>query len=605
MSEENSKNKKEITADLIEVMQHSNLFSEIDHKAYNGLISRLERVTLEAGETLFKQDDPSDAIYVVVDGQLTAHLLTREGKHKIVGTVEKGETVGELGALSQQKRSLTVSAVVDTRLLKMDNQNFRDFCYENQSFISKVIDLIIARSQNTLKLISQKKHYKHIAIVSGNQFANMTHFIEKLKENLEGNENIIVLDEEASETLSVTSEISNAERQNKAVIFILTEHNFKKYQSKLNHVSGVYVVTDGDVYTPLSDFALKLLQRIYTPFANQYDIVLMHDKHAVVPLSTREWLKDSDFTLHHHIQHDNNQDYQRLLRFMQGKAIGLVLGGGGQRGWAGIGVIKALREANIPIDAIGGTSVGAVAAGCYAKYLDYYKTRSAFKKNSIASTHFFAINKLTLPIISIITSKSQTKALMNEFQTIQTEDLWIPFFAITTNLSTGKEVVNRKGMLWEQLRASASLPGIAPPVVVDGELHYDGGLLNNLPTDQMRTLVGTEGTVIAVKIVSQVKKPIHYNFPPIISFWLALMKIFKLGYRNLKFPPFVYTFFSALMVGASAKEKNNELEADVLIAPDLSKHGLLHLKKNSMNEMTEIGYQSALEQLRAARLIKK
>ncbi|MHB1948051.1 MAG: patatin-like phospholipase family protein [Gammaproteobacteria bacterium] len=602
MNSGDDENQNGFAANLIDIILHSKIFSSIDRSACEALLPRLERITLPQGDILFEQGDPSDCLYILVEGQLIAIIHTHEGKNKIVGTIEKGETVGELGALSNQPRSLTIRASTNSKLLKLSHKQFEVFCKEQPQFISRIIDLIITRSQNTLKLLSQKKIYKHIAIIGGNQEAPLKHFLDKFKEVISHDPTFIFLEDDLSQT-QLNQLTEEAEQKNQIIIFALNENNFNSYRTKLKHINSIFVVVDGDVPTFLSDLASTMLSRHKTPFATRYELVLVHDDETPLPTGTKDWLMQAKFTMHHHIKINNIPDYQRFLRFIQGKAIGLVFGGGGQKGWVHIGVLKALLDANIPIDAIGGTSVGAVAAASYAKTLNYAKAYKIFENNSYASKDFFGLSNLTLPLISIITSKRQTEALMADFK-FNAEDLWLPFFSITSNLTTGKEVVNREGMLWENLRAGAALPGIAPPSIIDGEICYDGGLLNNLPVDHMQTILNNEGITIAVSLSNQPIRHVNYNFPPVITFWIALIKLLKLGYKNYKFPPYMNTFLNSLLIGGATKEKTNELAADILINPHLNQFRLLKINKKIIHEMIEIGYKHTYTQLQSTHILK-
>lgn len=583
---------------LIEILQNCSLFAGVDEKTCKELIPHLEEITIKHGEILFEQGDPSDCAYILVEGQLAAHLLSKKNKTELVGIIEPGETVGEMGALSNHRRSLTVNAIVNSKLLKLKREKFEAFNKEHPEFAAHITNLVISRSQKTIRLISKKKFHRHILIIPGNENAPIKHVAEKLKLYLKDNNAYVFLDKLTEET-SLDDVVRIIERENKNGIFILNENIVKNLKHRMKHFTHAFVVVDGDTYDIFSDSALKMLSTSYTPFVSQYELILVHQDNVAQPKNTKHWLKQADFSLHHHIHLNDESDYQRLLRFMQGTAIGVVMGGGGQKGWADMGSLKAILDAGIPIDAIGGTSVGAVAAACYAKNLNYEKAIAVFDRNSRASRHFFALNKLSFPLVSIITSKNQTNALIYDFQDTQIEDLWIPFFANTTNLTTHQEISHREGLLWERLRASAALPGIAPPVVIHGELHYDGGLMNNLPVDRMRSMLGKEGIVIAISLASIANIPKNYNFPPIVSFWMGLAKRLKIAYKDYKFPPFFNTFINALLVGASSKEKANQLEADVLIMPDLSKFHLLKLDDQMVEELKAISYKATQEALRA------
>lgn len=237
-----------------------------------------------------------------------------------------------------------------------------------------------------------------------------------------------------------------------------------------------------------------------THFVTQYELILMHDDSITLPKNTIEWLNLANFTFHHHIRWTAPVGYQRLIRMINGKAIGLVFGGGGGKGWACLGALKAIIESNIPIDAIGGTSVGALVAAAYAIHLDYDGTYRDFKRYVESATKPFTLKNLTWPIISFISAKKPTLLLKKVVKKLKIEDLWLPLFAISCNLNTGKEIVHRQHYFWEALRSSTAIPGIIPPMVIDGQMHVDGGIVNNLPVDTMRAMLGNESTIISVSL---------------------------------------------------------------------------------------------------------
>ena len=195
--------------------------------------------------------------------------------------------------------------------------------------------------------------------------------------------------------------------------------------------------------------------------------------------------------------------------------IGLVLSGGGAKGFAHIGVLKVLEEAGIKIDYIGGTSMGAVIGGLYAmgynaKQIDsiirgtnfsnilndfiprssknFYEKRNdelyalilPFNKFNIGSPealskgmyNFNLLTRLTLPVRHI-----------RDFNALQT-----PFLCVGTNIALGEQVIFNKGILAQALAGSSSLPSVFSPVVIDGNLIIDGGVINNYPLEEVRKL---------------------------------------------------------------------------------------------------------------------
>jgi NTE family protein len=185
---------------------------------------------------------------------------------------------------------------------------------------------------------------------------------------------------------------------------------------------------------------------------------------------------------------------------------GLCLGGGGSRGYAHIGAIRALTEAGIKIDMVNGTSIGAIIGGMYALYMDVDTMTELVKKvvDSVHVNHFnlfrysteghsFLRNWLTEAVCdvaalrkSIQSHKNNLKGLKILFGESRFEDTKIPFSAVATDLVTGTTVILKKGKLIDGVLASASLPGIFPPVIRGKQLLVDGFVLSNIPVPELR-----------------------------------------------------------------------------------------------------------------------
>jgi predicted acylesterase/phospholipase RssA len=588
--QEEDKNKK-LSSDLIELLQTTELFSEIHEEVAEALLKRLQQVELATGDTLFEEGTHSDSFYILIEGHLIALLKTSEGREKVIGSIAIGETVGEMGALSEQPRSLTVRATVHSKLLKLTRAEFELFSKDHPQILMNMINYIITRSQNTLKLISEKKVYEHIAIVKGNECVDINHFYLKLKEYLPEKNNIVLLNSENPNT-NLSKEISHADKSGKILVFLLTPELLKSLQAKINHVGEIYIVVKNETDPVFLEFALAMAKGQHNPIKTEVRLIILHNDDVVTPTHTIKWLTQANFTMHHHLRLNNKNEYQRLIRFITGKPVGVVLGGGGGKGWACIGALKAFLDSQIPVDIIGGTSVGALIGACYAHHLDYDKLLEDYSKLSHAADKPFALKNFSWPLISLLSSKKPTEQLMKTFGDTQIEDLWIPFYSIATNLNKGKEVIHQTGLLWECLRASMALPGIIPPVVIEGQLYVDGGILNNLPVDVMRTLLGKDAYIIAISLSKLGEDKRRYSFPPIITFRMGLMRKLGLGYKDYKFPPFFNTFLNALLIGSSAREKANKLKANLLVSPDLSSFGTLKIDILQSQKILEIGYQS-------------
>lgn len=182
-------------------------------------------------------------------------------------------------------------------------------------------------------------------------------------------------------------------------------------------------------------------------------------------------------------------DFHRLARRLCGKSIGLVLGGGGARGIAHLGVIRAIEEAGIPIDMIGGTSIGAFIGALYARDADAVPAFGRAKKfcSRMASIWRFALD-LTYPSASYTTGHEFNRGIFKAFGNSQIEDFWLEFYCNTTNISKSRLEFHSSGYAWRYVRASMTLAGLIPPLCDEGNMLLDGGYVDNLTVARMKSL---------------------------------------------------------------------------------------------------------------------
>jgi NTE family protein len=172
-----------------------------------------------------------------------------------------------------------------------------------------------------------------------------------------------------------------------------------------------------------------------------------------------------------------------------------VLSGGAARAYAHIGAIRALRESGTPIDFVGGVSMGAVIGAGVAMGWDDAELDQRIRQAFVANN---PVNDIALPLVAITRGEKVRQRLQQHFLDRTICDLWLPFFCISTNLTTGLQQIHRQGLLRDVLRASLSVPGVLPPVTVGDDVLVDGAILNNFPADIMRTL--NTGPIVGIDV---------------------------------------------------------------------------------------------------------
>jgi NTE family protein/lysophospholipid hydrolase len=324
-------------------------------------------------------------------------------------------------------------------------------------------------------------------------------------------------------------------------------------------------------------------------------LVLLHPDGAS-PVGTSKWLKRRQGRRHHHLrwkrERGTRAGVERLARVYTGRAVGLVFGGGGARGMAHIGVLRAIEELGLEVDMVGGTSSGALIAALYAIGLDHEAMHNAAKEFINPKQMF----DYTLPMISFLGGRHFTNIIRKLFGEIQIEDTWLEFFCVSSNLTRATEMIHRRGPLWKYLRATASLPMFFPPVVDHGDLLIDGGLVNFLPLDVMSRLCAG-GPVIALDVAQEADLTADYQFGPSLSGWRVLWSRINPFQAEIKIPKPFDVFMRVIEFNRIRRNSIERRYADLYIRPPVEQFDMLEF--TAYEEMIEIGYRSALPQLKA------
>lgn len=217
--------------------------------------------------------------------------------------------------------------------------------------------------------------------------------------------------------------------------------------------------------------------------------------------NTARWLDETEPAAHHLVYEAAYElGAARVARRIAGRSLGLVLSGGGARGFAHIGAIAVIEEAGYAVDRLGGCSMGALIAAMTALGLDADQIRDRCHEELVRKAPF---NDWTVPRVALIRSRKAGRMLERIFGELQIEELPRSLFTVSADLLSSRTVVHRRGPLDESVGASMSIPGLVPPLARGGQLLVDGGVLNNLPVDLMHD--SHEGPVIAIDVVRRLE----------------------------------------------------------------------------------------------------
>ncbi|CAH1402896.1 unnamed protein product [Nezara viridula] len=489
----------------------------------------LDWVFLESGRAVYRQGDESDCTYIVLSGRLRSVITHSNGKKELVGEYGKGDLVGIVEMVTQSPRSTTVIAVRDSELAKLPEGLFNAIKLRFPTVVTRLINLlghrIIGSWQNPTsglgKVDSRSAHnnFSTVAIVPVSDDLPLSAFTYELYHSLTAigltkrltsdivRKELGLSAMDASQEYRLTSWLAQQEDAHRICLY-QCDHGVTPWTQRcLRQADCVLIVALGFKEPTIGKIELEI-ERL--SIRTQKELVLLHKEGVERPNNTIEWLNMRQWiSSHHHIlcskrmfsrrsqfrvnelyakvlMSDPNihSDFARLGRWLTGTSIGLVLGGGGAKGASHVGILKALEEAGIPIDMVGGVSIGAFIGALWCMHRDTatvtQKAREWSKKMNQWWTLLF---DLTYPVTSMFTGRAFNRTIQGTFGETRIEDLWVPYFTLSTDITTSAMRVHRHGVLWRYVRASMSLSGYMPPLCdpVDGHLLLDGGYVNNLP----------------------------------------------------------------------------------------------------------------------------
>lgn len=589
---------------------------QLDPGVVRELEETVEWVRLKSGETLFREGDPADAAFGVVNGRL--RIVSGGGTEsgdadrpeRVLNEVARGETVGEMALLSEDSRSATAYAIRDTDLVRFPRDLFDRLVRDHPQVMTQIARLVArrlkARSGSTWARPGASA--RTLAIVPARLDVDLDDFSVRLVEALTAQGSCLHLTAPTVDHLFGKSAMAQVSRDEPASLRLAqwlneqeASHRFVIYQADrewsawtercARQADHVLVVANAPSSPEPGDIEHRLDGLWPEHRSPRRTLILIHPESAVEPRGTARWLDARRVDRHFHLRASSSADFARLARALSGTAIGLVLGGGGARGFAHVGVIRALEEIGIPIDMVGGASMGALIAGGFAMGWNAAAIQQGCRD------HCISVFDPTLPLVALLAGRKIRQGLAASFGDREIEDLWIPYFAVSTNLTRAESIVHERGRLATAVRCSVSLPGIMPPVHHGGDLIVDGGLLDNLPIEVMGAH-SEGGRTLAVDVSPEVDLASVQGFAPELSGW----RLFWQRLNPWAQPPDVPGIHSVLVrstLVASVRARNDNLadqRLSLYLQPAVDRWGILDFK--SLDEIAQAGYCGCKEPLR-------
>ena len=558
-------------------------FDDIDDDTLGLLQQHLTRLALRAGGQLFAEGDESDALYIVISGRLEIRVGDGIGKSfRSVAQIGAGEVVGELGVLTGERRSAGVFAVRDTELIMLGRPAFQNLLQENPQSIVSLTRLIARRLINETRSRKPQATIKTVCLVPLSADLPLGVLRDVVASGMQATDTLKILEPDCA---ARTSDWFHHEEERYGRLLYVAEPEFSAWtQLCIRQSDLILLVVRPDDPKPDDGFFAHLNQ-----FAGGRvcHLITLQEPNRLLPSKAQDWTSDVKVRTRWNISLESKPDRERLARIASGRTVSLVLSGGGARGFAHLGVIKAIRELGIPIDQIAGTSMGALIAGGIAMGWSV----EAFRRRLYAT--FIDVNPVgdyTIPLHSFARGKRLSNLLHEHFEEAEACSLWLPFFCTASNLTRGEAIRLDSGPVWRAIRASLSIPGLVPPVLDGRDVLVDGGLINNMPIDAMADL--NLGPVIGVDVGRSEG-----------SFTLD-ERICDTGMEtvlpHLSSPSIVGLLMRSATVAGESNIRHAQESADCILYPDVA--GVSILNWRAIDDMIKRGYECVTSAEQLARL---
>ena len=457
------------------------LLGGADAEALEALAADAQPLRALAGDWVMREGDDADDLYVVLRGRLRV-IADADGQERILRVLGPGAAIGELALLTGAPRSASVQAVRDSTLLQLSRERFVELMERDPRFAAAVARELASQLQASGGLDAPPSRPALIALKRLGPEVPLEQLARSLAESLEPYGPVELLGPEAAGTNAV----ERAEDES-AHVLLLDEAG-----------AGVW-----------SDLCARQADRM----------LLVATEHSPVPSSPSP---DADLVMlgpssgdalraildavasraHHRLATTEPSDpgAGRLARRVVGRALGVVLSGGGARGFAHIGALAELETEGIEVDRYGGCSMGSFIAAMAAAGWSARNIRDRCHEELVRRSPF---NDYTIPRVALIRSRKAGRMFDRLFGELTIEELAKPLFTVSADLLSSRLVVHRRGSLIEAVGASMSIPGLAPPLPRSGRLLVDGGVLNNLPVDAMAD--AEEGPIVAIDVVRRLE----------------------------------------------------------------------------------------------------
>jgi NTE family protein len=551
----------------IDCLESSPDLKDLPKAALESLAAGAVHFSLPAGDVLFETGSTPEGVYLLASGRLRVSGTAGPG---FKAEIERGELVGEAGWLLREPHSATVSALRDSELLLLPHTVLEESAARSSELALAMARLCARRLRRSNAAYRNTRRARVFALVPNSEEIDTIDFAVRLADELRRSGRTELVWDVRAET-HTAAWFGRLEEQNDYIVYAAGPGEGGWLRQSCRQADLILTVARaGDAPRPWSTGVWAAADR-----GTRVELFLLHDGGFIAGAASR-WLKTLPAAQHHHIA--DAADLGRAARLITRRGVGLVLSGGGARGFAHLGVVHALREAGVPIDFVGGASIGGIIAAGVAMGWGEEEMRLRYRRSFVDSN---PVNDYTFPLVALTRGRKVARLLEREYGDVLIEDLRTPFFCLSADLNAARAVEHREGLVWRALRAAVAIPGMIPPVFRGDDVLVDGAAINNLPIDVMHARA--PGLVIGCDVSADHRIP-----PPAGADAASPWKLFSRGDRRIGI---FQILMRAGMVNSVSGAAAQRSLADVLLKPPLA--GIDLLEWRAFDRAIDAGYQYA------------
>lgn len=585
------------------------LFPGTDDAWAAEVIDAAEIRPLAPGEVLVHQGDPADTAFVVISGRLRARIEVDGEIIRPLEEIGSGSLVGERALLEDGRRSATLVAARSTTVAAIPREPFEALTQARPDVVLTVMRTMFERDMDARRRYRRARGTSlTLTILGASPSADVGVFATDLLASLATRRDAVLLGRRDATALTMGTNGADAgvddidglrldrwlneeEVAHDTLLLVADGQDNGWTRRCIDRADNIVLVARSDDDPEPGPLERSLIAH-EDPYEHQrISLVLQHPADRERPTDTRTWLASRRVD-HYHLRDGAPADLDRAGRHLTGDATWLVLGGGGAKGFAHLGVVRAMRELGLPIDGVVGSSMGTTMAGLLAIEVPddelIARTRELFRK----------ILDYTVPVSGLIAARRIVRSIETSVGERDLEDTWLPMRCVSTNLTRSRVKVHATGGMGRAVRASLSIPGVMPAVADGDDLLVDGGVMNNLPIDVARREAPT-GTVIAVDVAPVLGPRAKEDHGLYVRGGRILLARWTPGVKPPRVPKLMPTLMRSLLASA-AKSRDAMITdglADLVLSMELRGVGLLAF--DVVDPVVESGYEESIDALRA------